>query len=416
MTHQSLLPQASTQWELAAEEAAATFSPLPVPNGSLWNPDTCPEHMLGWLAFNLSVDLWNPGWPVWRKRQVIRDAIQNARLKGTRAGLERYLAQVDARLVSLVTPPLKMFAGKSYTKANLDRFYAVMPQLRIYAHRNRNRHVFGKMFAGRGVGPGRFALISIARTGRQTYLFDPLDNSLTKLVTQQIENFSETRSKTEVTRVVTPGKPGNRFFAGGRHGFAGQFLGKIEKPSIVRTVSLDTDYVHTDSSLRLSTVDPSFEPLSVRYENGHETWRGAPGKFFAGRSCGHRKFAVPSAAWLHEFQMVRLHDPDRTPALRHGSRCFAGNRIGIAAHTAHIRVQVNIPHRKHTFFAGRSASRVFARPVDHRVINATLEAVHVAKAAHEKILVSFQLRREPTFGDALPLDGSRRLGQLIPRR
>lgn len=416
MTHSSLLPQASTPWELAVEEAGTTFSSLPVPNAALWNPETCPEHMLGWLAFNLSVDLWNGNWPAWKKRQACREAIQNARLKGTRAGLERYLAQVDARLVSVVTPPLKMFAGRSYSKAELDQFYSVMPQLRIYAHRNRNRNVFGKMFAGRACGPGRFALISIARTGRKTFLFDPLDQSLTQLTTLQIDDFSETRSKVEVTRVVTPGKPGNRFFAGGHRAFAGRFLGKVETPSVVRTVEIATDYVHADSGLRLSTIEPSFEPLSVRYENGHETWRGTPGKFFAGRACGPGKFLMPSEAWLHEFQMVRLHDPDRTPALRHGSRTFAGQRIGIAAHTAHIRVEVKIQHRARTFFAGHAAGRVYARPLDHRVIKSAIEAVHVAKAAHEKILVSFQNRREPTFGDALPLDGSRRFGDLLSRR
>lgn len=411
MTYQTLLPSASSPWEMAVEEAGATFSPLPVPNASLWNADTCPEHMLSWLAVNLSVDLWRADWPVWKKRLVCREAIRLARIKGTRAALERYLAQVDAEVVSVVTPPVKMFAGKSYTKDELDRFYAVMPQLRIYPYRNRNRNVFGKMFAGRGVGPGRFALVSVARTGRRTFLFDPLDNSSTELVTLQFEERSETQNAIEITRVVTPGRPGNSLFAGFH---AGRHAGRIAKRSIVHTVEVETSYIHREGTRRLSTIEPSFEPIQVRQERGTDRWQGRGGKFFAGRSAG--KFACPSDAWLHVFTLVRLHDPSRSPALRHGARAFAGDRVGIRAHTAHVRIRIDIPHRPRTMFAGRHAGRVYARPIDTSIRDAALQAVHVSKSAHEKILVSFQNWREPTFGDALPLDSNRRLGGLIPRK
>lgn len=411
MTHRSLLPQPSTAWELAVEGAGSTFSPLPVPNASLWNPDTCPEHMLGWLAYNLSVDLWDPSWPVWKKRKAVREAVELARIKGTRAALERYLAQVDAELVSVITPPVKMFAGKSYTKEELDQFYSVMPQLRVYPHRKRNRNVFGKMFAGRGCGPGRFALFSIARTGRRTFMFDPLDETLTELVTLQLEERSTEQNVIERTRVVIPGRPGNTLFAGFH---AGRFAGRIEKRSIVYTFEVVTSYIHREGTRRLSTIEPAFEALSVRQERGTDRWQGRGGKLFAGRTAG--RFACPSDAWLHVYTLVRLHDPSRTPALRHGARWFAGDRNGIRPHTAYIRVKIEIPYRNHTLFAGRFASRAYARPIDTRVRDAALQAVHVSMSAHEKILVSFQNWREPTFGDALPLDGTRRFGDLIPRK
>jgi hypothetical protein len=406
-----ILPRASTPWEMAIDQTAQTFSPLPVPNAAIWNPDTCPEHMLSWLAVNLSVDLWRADWPVWKKRQVCREAIELARVKGTRAALERYLRQVDAQVVSVITPPVKMFAGKSYTKAELDRFYSVMPQLRVYPYRNRNRNVFGKMFAGRGVGPGRFALVSVARTGRKTFLFDPLVESLVEIRALQFEERSETQNAIEITRAIAPGKPGNSFFAGSH---AGRCAGLIGKRSTVHTVEVETSYIHKEGTRRLSTIEPGLEPVLVRHERGTDKWQGRGGKAFAGRSAG--KFACPSDAWLHSYTLVRLHDPSRTPALRHGARAFAGDRVGIRAHTAHVRIKVEIPHRKRTMFAGRHASRAYARPIDTRIRDAALEAVHVSKAAHEKILVSFQNWREPTFGDALTLDGKRRLGGLIPRK
>jgi len=407
----SLVPASSTPWEFAVEQAGQTFSALSVPNAALWNADTCPEHMLSWLAVSLSVDLWRPDWPVWKKRLVCREAVQLARIKGTRAALERYLTQADAELVSVITPPVKMFAGKSYTKVELDRFYSVMPQLRIYPHRLRNRNVFGKMFAGRGVGPGRFALVSVARTGRRTFLFDPLDGTSIELVTLQFDTRSEFQSAVEITRVVTPGKPGNALFAGFH---AGIHAGVVAKRSVVHTVEVVTSYLHQEGTRRLSTIEPSFEPILVRQERGTDRWQGRGGKFFAGRTAG--RFACPSDAWLHVYSLVRLHDPARSPALRHGARAFAGDRVGIRPHTAHVRVRISIPHRERTMFAGRHAGRVFARPVDTRIRDAALEAVQVSKSAHEKILVSFQNWREPTFGDALPLDGNRRFGDLIPRK
>jgi hypothetical protein len=413
MTYQSLLPAASTAWERAVEEASATFEILPVPIADLWNPDKCPEHMLPWLAVTHSVDLWRPGWPVWKKRQVIREAIQLARLKGTQAALERYLAQVDAELVNIVTPPVKMFLGKSMSKEELDQFYAVMPQLRLYPYRNRNNHVFGKMFLGRGLGPGRFLLPSVAYTGRRAYLYDPLTGEETLLTTIQLEAKSETRAAIEQTRVVNPGDPGNAFFLGGSKGFLGRHLGVVNKRSVVYTIETRNDYLHVDSKLRLSTISPSLKPLDVRFERGGETWFGPGGKFYLGRGLG--KYLVPSEAWRHAFAVVRLHDPIRTPMFHRGARWFLGNRLGVAPHTAHIRVRLKQQHRKHTFFLGRHLDRVYLRPIDTTRRDAALEAVHVAKAAHEKILVSFQLYRERRFGDAVLMGSRSRFSTLIPR-
>lgn len=413
MTYQSLLPASSTAWERAVEEAGATFEMLPVPVGDIWNPETCPEHMLPWLAASLSIDLWRAEWPAWKKRQVIRESIQLARIKGTRAALERYLRQVDAELVHIITPPVKMFLGQSMTKEELDRFYAVMPQLRLYPYRNRNRHVFGKMFMGRGLGPGRFLLPSVAYTGRRAYLFDPLTGEERLLTTIQLEQKTETRAAIESTRVVESGDPGNAFFLSGSKGFLGRHLGVVNKRSVVYTIETSSDYLHSESELRLSTVSPSLTPLDTRFERGTDTWQGPGGKFYLGRSLG--KYLVPSEAWRHAFAVVRLHDPVRTPMFHRGARWFLGGRLGVAPHTAHIRVRIKQQHRKHTFFLGQQLDHVYLRPIDTRRREDALEAVHVAKAAHEKILVSFQLFRQRTFGDRVLMGSGSRFSTLIPR-
>lgn len=49
----------------------------------LFNPDLCPAHILPWLAWAVSVDLWNENWTTERKRAVIRGAVCVHQSKGT---------------------------------------------------------------------------------------------------------------------------------------------------------------------------------------------------------------------------------------------------------------------------------------------------------------------------------------------
>ncbi|EJF3990624.1 phage tail protein I [Escherichia coli] len=56
---------------------------------TLWSPDTCPAHLLPYLAWAFSVDRWDRNWPEETKRQVIRDAWLIHRHKGTISALRR---------------------------------------------------------------------------------------------------------------------------------------------------------------------------------------------------------------------------------------------------------------------------------------------------------------------------------------
>lgn len=87
MSEASILPRHSTPVEQALEAVLRSGSEVGVlPN--LWNPETCPEAFLPWLAWALSVDEWGPEWPVASKRKAIRHAIEVHRRKGTRRAVE----------------------------------------------------------------------------------------------------------------------------------------------------------------------------------------------------------------------------------------------------------------------------------------------------------------------------------------
>lgn len=84
----SLLPNNATGAELALEHSTARVGSVPVPVRDLWNPDTCPADLLPWLAWALSVDEWDAGWPDTAKRETIRQSVLIHRRKGTLAAVQ----------------------------------------------------------------------------------------------------------------------------------------------------------------------------------------------------------------------------------------------------------------------------------------------------------------------------------------
>jgi phage tail P2-like protein len=83
----SLLPINSTQLERAIE--AATDDITVVPLRTLINPDTCPVHLLPYLAWECSVDRWDRAWPEAVKRSAIRSSFYIHAHKGTIGALRR---------------------------------------------------------------------------------------------------------------------------------------------------------------------------------------------------------------------------------------------------------------------------------------------------------------------------------------
>lgn len=102
-THDPLLPPNQSPLEGAAAQA---MQPPVTPDAirNLWNPWTCPEPLLPWLAWALSVDEWDDTWQAHTRRQVIAESLSVHRIKGTVASVRRALsaagypyAEIDER-------------------------------------------------------------------------------------------------------------------------------------------------------------------------------------------------------------------------------------------------------------------------------------------------------------------------------
>ena len=89
-----LLPSNATAAERAlADVEGVSLLPMPAEViATLWDPATCPAHLLPYLAWALSVDVWNPAWSEVTKRAVIASSPAVHRRKGTRAAVEDAVA------------------------------------------------------------------------------------------------------------------------------------------------------------------------------------------------------------------------------------------------------------------------------------------------------------------------------------
>ncbi len=90
----TLLPRNNrTPLEGALERAQCTgIENMPVPLRDLWQADSCPAELLPWLAWALSVDVWEDAWSDAQKREVIRRSVEIHKHKGTLYAVEQAIA------------------------------------------------------------------------------------------------------------------------------------------------------------------------------------------------------------------------------------------------------------------------------------------------------------------------------------
>lgn len=106
----TLLPPNSTPLERAFERLIhRRIAAIETAYRQYWSADDCPEAQLPWLAWALSVDEWDPAWPVAVRRAQVARAIALQRRKGTlaavRAVIGAFGGTVGLREWWQVSPP-----------------------------------------------------------------------------------------------------------------------------------------------------------------------------------------------------------------------------------------------------------------------------------------------------------------------
>jgi len=111
----TILPPNATDLERNIEQSATrAIEQLPVPIRDLWNPDTCPRHLLPWLAWALDVELWQSDWPEAVQRSAIKASIDVHNHMGTAGGLKLALESLGYSYV-VITEFVNLFHRGSFT-------------------------------------------------------------------------------------------------------------------------------------------------------------------------------------------------------------------------------------------------------------------------------------------------------------
>lgn len=93
-TSNSLLPPNASTLERRLEQVLVVESALPVELRRLIDPETCPASFLPWLAWQESVDEWQPDWTDAEKRAAIAAAFYVHSHKGTIGSIRRALQTI----------------------------------------------------------------------------------------------------------------------------------------------------------------------------------------------------------------------------------------------------------------------------------------------------------------------------------
>lgn len=96
----SILPPNSTALEKALEALVDTrIDAIAVPLRDLWSAENCPEALLPWLAWGLSIDQWDAAWPLHIRRARVAAAIAIQRIKGTAQSVLDVVASFGGQVV-----------------------------------------------------------------------------------------------------------------------------------------------------------------------------------------------------------------------------------------------------------------------------------------------------------------------------
>ena len=121
---EQMLPPSARPVEkaLLAAELAALAEVDPTVIATIYDPWRCPASLLPWLAWSVSVDVWNPDWSEIEQRREIAASPEIHRRKGTRRAIERALDRLglsyDITEWFDVTPPARRGTFKVFVDAD----------------------------------------------------------------------------------------------------------------------------------------------------------------------------------------------------------------------------------------------------------------------------------------------------------
>ncbi len=416
LTRTSLLPPNRTAFEEAADLTGARIDDLPIDLPKLIQPFGIPTPHLPWLAWGLSVDLWDADWPEDKRRVLAARALLMHARKGTAASIAEHIRIMCAEPRRFIVPPAKTYLVPALTPEERAAFLARFAQLRIYPFVARATYRFAH-FTSKAFGRDRAYLGACmvkdvgawSRFVRTAKRWDRgVETTLTiRAVTPEGVGRFHAAAYDEVILAPKPTAAVHLNAPPKARAFLIDDFGVRQR--IVR-IPRDASYDYRLGREAYTTAWPNAELVDIRPQSVAEAHPGQPTAVYAAR----RQFIAgkclpPSIAWRFLYERWHIHDPDRVPDDRRRSTHLGFTRLGMSAY--HAEVQTRIVGHKAPRTAGPFVN---GYPVagNRKSIADVREAIRVSKALRDSILIDTRTWRLPRAGDRLSV-GNATLGQFI---
>lgn len=435
MTDITLLPPNRTVWEVAVATVEAERVVPTQAVASVSNPDTCPAHLLPYLAASLSVDVWDDSWPETKKREACRKAFLFHRLKTTLAGIKAHVAMAGSEVRRAIRPPASGFLYAAMTDAQRRAWLDDMPQIRVYPFYRRSTAVRRRFCTGPGArhqfhGGRRFSVGEIGLSSPLLHglpevlsgsfgvvgpgLASPLMNGLPSLV--EVDRFSPQFTRKNRGRSLS-GRRATLFDRGveievgyeALDGIAAEriFIGRTRKRGwhdgsfssrYLTSTQADTQVitVRTDESLGLAAITAGLVPVDVRPQRINQGRIAPLSRAFFGRFGG---FQRASFGPLMIYDRISIHDPSRIGARRKTRSYHGYGRFGVPDYSAELRIRVPMTRGRRR--SGRWHGIGFRAPADMAPLRKAIEAVRVSKAFRDTVLIDTATYGQVTFSGGL---------------
>ncbi len=416
MTRQTLLPPNRTQFEEAFDLTGARVGELAVDVPKLVRPYEIPASHLPWLAWGLSVDLWEPDWTEDKHRTLAARSLPMHARKGTQASIAEHIRIMGADPRRFVVPPAKTFMMNALTDHEREDFLGRFPQLRIYPFVARATYRFAH-FTSSAFGRSKAFLDACnikdvgawSRFIRTAKLWDRGEetNLTIRAVTPEGVGKFYAAKYDEVILRAKPTKAVHLNAAPKAKSYLVDDFGVRQR--MIR-IPRDDSYTYRLGRETYTTAYPNAELTDVRPQTVAERHIGQPTALYSTR----KQYIVgrhlpPTISWRYIYERWHIHDPDRIPDVRVRSTHLGYTRLGMPPYHAEVRTRIvgkQAPRAAGLFVEG------YLLAGNRKPISDVREAVRVSKSLRDKVLLDTKTYRFPRAGDRLKL-GTVKLGTFI---
>lgn len=387
---------------------------------NLWNPAKCEESVLPFLAWALSVDVWDADWPTDKKRRVLANAFLDHQRKGTLATIKQYLGYRGCTVDKVITPPARCFGVIGLTDTQREVWISRLPQIRVYpfetdetapparAFMSRRsaadslsmyRTFYGSGWMQQSKGPLYYGI-------RATLALPGQDEVPVAIDYPEVYGQTAPAQTISISTVASP-----RLFMGGKHYYGQGFMQTSAGPNNQVQVKLSEQ-----GALQFAALNGG-QLQDVRPVRVYPIRTAPRARMFCNRdSFGNStSFMLSSKAPRLIYDRFALVDSSVPVNLQPGRSFMGYARFGIAPYTAELRVEVPMARPQPAFgFGPGQYMRGFYHKTDFTPLDNCLNAISAGRALRDQVLVDTEIFRTVQVGSGLKL-GSFKLAEVVRR-